>query len=65
MLPDNFDAARRALTQRFPEARDGLATLLDEMEQSTGPAPGDATLAQTLDRLFGDNEAVKAAYLGT
>ena len=32
-LPDNFDAARRALTDRFPEARDGIARLLGEMEQ--------------------------------
>jgi phytoene dehydrogenase-like protein len=32
-LPDDFDAARRALTQRFPEARDGIAQLLGEMEQ--------------------------------
>jgi phytoene dehydrogenase-like protein len=33
MLPDNFDAARRALTERFPEARDGITRLLGEMEQ--------------------------------
>lgn len=32
-LPDNFIAARQALTQRFPEARDGIAQLLGEMEQ--------------------------------
>jgi phytoene dehydrogenase-like protein len=32
-LPDNFDAARRALTERFPEARDGIARMLGEMEQ--------------------------------
>jgi phytoene dehydrogenase-like protein len=61
VLPDNFDAARQALVQRFPEARDGLTTLLGEMEQITGTARSDATLSQTLDRVFGDNEAVKAA----
>ncbi len=32
-LPDNFDAARHALIQRFPEARDGIVRLLAEMEQ--------------------------------
>jgi phytoene dehydrogenase-like protein len=32
-LPDDFDAARSALTLRFPEARDGIARLLGEMEQ--------------------------------
>lgn len=30
-LPDNFDAARRALSERFPEARDGIDQLLGEM----------------------------------
>src|ERR1700694_3030872 len=33
MMPDNFDAARRALTQRFPEARAGIDQLLEEMER--------------------------------
>jgi len=32
ILPDNFDAARAALTQHFPEAKDGIAQLLGEME---------------------------------
>jgi phytoene dehydrogenase-like protein len=32
-LPDSFDAARHTLTERFPEARDGIARLLGEMEQ--------------------------------
>lgn len=32
-LPDNFEAARHALTERFPDARDGIARLLGEMEQ--------------------------------
>lgn len=88
-LPDNFDAARRALIQRFPEARDGIVRLLGEMEQiaaamgtlSRGthlsktplqtlnalrnllPAIRDwnLSLSQKLDRVFGGNEAVKAA----
>src|SRR6202521_4555466 len=31
VMPDNFDAARRALTGRFPEARAGIDQLLAEM----------------------------------
>jgi phytoene dehydrogenase-like protein len=68
VLPDDFHAAREALTQRFPEARDGIMAVLGEMERLAATAPGDATpqqrdatLAQTLDHAFGDNEAVKAA----
>jgi phytoene dehydrogenase-like protein len=89
VLPDNFDAARRALTERFPQARAGIEQLLGEMESiaaaigtlSRGsdafrqprqalaalmklrPAIRDwrLSLAQKLDRAFGDNEAVKCA----
>jgi phytoene dehydrogenase-like protein len=89
VMPDNFDAARRALTQRFPEARAGIDQLLGEMEriasamgtlsqgrdayknprESLGallklvPAIRDwrLSLSQKLDRIFGDNEAVKCA----
>jgi phytoene dehydrogenase-like protein len=32
VLPDNFAAAKRALTERFPEARAGIQQLLGEME---------------------------------
>lgn len=32
-MPDNFDAARQALTERFPEARAGIHQLLGEMER--------------------------------
>ena len=32
VMPDNFDAARRALGERFPEARAGIDQLLGEME---------------------------------
>ena len=88
-MPDNFEAARRALTERFPEARAGLHQLLGEMERiasamgtlSQGgnafrnpreglvallkliPESGDwrLSLSQKLDRMFGDNEAVKCA----
>src|SRR5471030_1932211 len=89
LMPDNFDAARRALSERFPEARAGIDQLLGEMERialamgtlSQGgltfksrretlsallqlvPAIGDwrLSLSQKLDRVFGDNEAVKCA----
>jgi phytoene dehydrogenase-like protein len=33
VLPDNFAAARRALTERFPEVRAGIHQLLREMER--------------------------------
>jgi phytoene dehydrogenase-like protein len=89
VMPDNFDAARRALTERFPEARAGIHRLLGEMERIASavgtlsqdtdafknprtslaallklvPAIGDLrlSLAQKLDSVFGDNEAVKCA----
>jgi len=88
-LPDNFTLARHVLTQRFPEARDGIAKLLGEMEQiaaamgtlSRGPRAfrnplqtfkalrnllpslrdWNLSLSQKLERVFGDNEAVKSA----
>lgn len=87
-LPDNFNSARRALIQRFPDARDGIVRLLGEMEQVAAavgvlsrsnllksprqtfdalrnllPAIRDwnLSLSQKLDRVFGGNEAVKAA----
>jgi phytoene dehydrogenase-like protein len=46
-MPDNFDAARRALTERFPEARDGIDDVLDDMRRLASAA-GD--LAQEADR---------------
>ncbi len=89
LLPDNFDAARRALSERFPEARAGIHQLLGEMERIASamgtlaqgrdvlrnpretlgallkllPAIRDwrLSLSQKLDRVFGDNEAVKCA----
>ena len=89
ILPDSFDGARRALSERFPEARAGIEQLLGEIERvaaalgtlSTAtsttrtprenvaalikllPSLGDfrLSLSQKLDRVFGDNEAVKCA----
>jgi phytoene dehydrogenase-like protein len=88
-VPDNFVAARAALSERFPQAREGIDSLLGDMEKiaaavgtlSRGRAafsrPKEAlsalmklapairdwnlSLAQKLDRLFGNNEAVKCA----
>lgn len=88
-LPDNFDAARRALIERFPDAQGGIDRLLGEMEQIAAAAgvlsrgthvfktplqavgalrnllpsirDWNLSLSQKLDRVFGGNEAVKAA----
>ena len=35
VLPDSFPAARAALTERFPSAKAGVATVLDAMERIT------------------------------
>jgi phytoene dehydrogenase-like protein len=43
VMPDNFDAAQRALTERFPEARAGIHRLLGEMERIAAAA---GTLSQ-------------------
>ena len=89
LMPDDFDAARRALTERFPEARAGIDQLLGEMARIAaamsdvfarqGRAQESAeslnalmkllpvardwplSLSQKLDKVFGDNEAVKCA----
>ena len=89
LMPDDFEAARRALTERFPEARNGIDQLLGEMQRivaimgqfaqrdgalATSRESLDAlikllpeaadwplSLSQKLDRVFGDNEAVKCA----
>ena len=84
LMPDNFDAARQALTERFPESRGGIEQLLGEMQRIVAaaatvlqgedalgdpseallklvPDAGDWTLSlsQKLDKVFGDNEAIK------
>jgi phytoene dehydrogenase-like protein len=46
VMPDNFDAARDALTERFPEARAGIHQLLGEMERIASAA---GMLAQSAD----------------
>jgi phytoene dehydrogenase-like protein len=68
-MPDNFDAARRALTERFPEARGGIEQVLDDMERLASSADlnlvpesdRSLSLAQKFNDVFGGNEAVKCA----
>jgi phytoene dehydrogenase-like protein len=75
VMPDNFDAARHALAEHFPQARIGIGRLLDEMAAIASAAGSLAqagselvnspdwtlTLSQKLDAVFGDDEAVKCA----
>jgi phytoene dehydrogenase-like protein len=89
VMPDHFTQAQRVLTERFPEAADGIAQLLGDMERIAGsvsalsrsagqaksarenvnallklvPSLGDwrLSLSEKLDRVLGDNEAVKCA----
>jgi phytoene dehydrogenase-like protein len=64
VLPDDLAAARLALVERFPQARGGLDRLFDEIEHlaaTPGEAASELSLAQKLDQLFGDDEAVKCA----
>lgn len=72
-LPDDFAKARDVLSARFPGDADAIAALLGEMEQiavAAGSAAGigktpsgdwNLSLAQKLERNFGDHEAVKCA----
>ena len=68
-MPDNFDAARRALTDRFPQSRGGIERVLDDMERLVSGADFDLipesdrslSLSQKFDRVFGNDEAVKCA----
>src|SRR6476661_5418555 len=57
VMPDNFDAARRALTERFPEARAGIHQLLGEMERI---AAATGTLAHGREALKNPREVVGA-----
>lgn len=61
-LPDNIDAAREALSARFPDAKQAIATLLSELASASQvSASVPTTLAQRLDQIVGDNEALKCA----
>ncbi|RJF68450.1 phytoene desaturase family protein [Rhodopseudomonas palustris] len=80
VLPDSFDGARAALTGRFPDATEAIDRLLGEMRRlasTAGEGGLDAvfalapefpdwsvSLADKLQSLFGDNEALKCAIAG-
>jgi phytoene dehydrogenase-like protein len=59
LMPDDFDAARRALTERFPEARRGIEQLLGEMARI---ASAMATISQGRDALRNPRQALRALY---
>jgi phytoene dehydrogenase-like protein len=59
VMPDNFEAARRALSDRFPDARDGIHQLLGEMERI---ASAMGTLAQGRDALKNPGQALGALF---
>lgn len=63
VLPDNFEAASRALAAHFPEARDGVAKLFAQMKAIIAGDVNDATLSlkDKLDELFGGDERIKCA----
>ena len=54
-MPDNFDAARQALAERFPESRQGIDQLLGEMQRIVAAA---ATVSQGKDALDDPSEAL-------
>src|ERR1700716_3802721 len=57
VMPDNFDTARRALTERFPEARAGIHQLLAEMERI---ASAMGSLSQGADAFKSPRETLSA-----
>ncbi|HEV7601177.1 MAG TPA: FAD-dependent oxidoreductase [Bradyrhizobium sp.] len=68
-MPDNFDAARRALADRFPQSRGGINNVLDDMERLASAtdinvipeSDRSLSLSQKFEDVFGNNEAVKCA----
>lgn len=67
VLPDNFSDACSALAAQFPNQRAAIQQLLNDMRSAASPGASDdavvldggLSLAQKLDHLFGDNEALK------
>lgn len=68
-MPDNFEAARAALTKRFPQSRGGIDNVLADMERLAtaknfnviAESDRSLSLSQKFEDIFGDNEAVKCA----
>lgn len=69
VLPDNFSDACSALATQFPDQRAAIRQLLNDMRAAASPGASDdalvldggLSLAQKLDHLFDDNEALKCA----
>jgi phytoene dehydrogenase-like protein len=59
VLPDSFDAARRALTERFPDVRAGIDQLLGEMERI---ASAMGTLSQGRGAFKNPREGLRALF---
>jgi phytoene dehydrogenase-like protein len=57
LMPDNFEAARQALTERFPDARAGIDQLLGEMECIVAAM---GTFSQSADALDDPQNSVSA-----
>lgn len=55
LMPDNFEAARQALAERFPQARQGIDQLLGEMQRIVAAA---ATVSQGKDAPEDPSEAL-------
>src|SRR5947199_7550924 len=68
-MPDNFDAARRALTDRFPQNSSDIQRVLDDMERLASAGDIDLipesdrslSLSQKFKNVFGNDEAIKCA----
>jgi phytoene dehydrogenase-like protein len=68
-MPDNFAAARRALTDRFPQNSSGIQRVLGDMERLASAGDIDLipesdrslSLSQKFEKVFGNNEAIKCA----
>src|SRR4051794_40212560 len=68
-MPDNFEAARRALTARFPQSRSGIDAVLLDMERlatagdfnAVAESDRSLSLSQKFDHVLGRDEAVKCA----
>jgi phytoene dehydrogenase-like protein len=65
LVPDSFEAARAALTERFPGDRDAIAGVLAAMAEGGSAAATGAHAARSISDVFaetlGTNEALKCA----
>lgn len=62
LLPEGFDAARAALSQRFASSRSAIDRVLGEMQRASASQQlSGGSVAKLFQREFGDDEAVKCA----